>query len=355
LSSGRRATYSRGLPKVGVGRRGAATYAISGVYIQSTAAVVGPKEGQGPFGHAFDRVWADEGTRYPSFEKAEQGLLQEAYEIALKKRGFEWHDIQLVIGGDLLDQVISTNFVARSHQRPLAGIFSACATFAEGMGLGAILVGAADVATVMVSSVSHHATAERQFRFPLELGYQRTPTAAWTATAAGVAILGQTPTPLAVEAVTLGRVVDFGGKDPNDMGSAMAPAAYDTIMQHLQDMGQRLTDFDAIYTGDLGHFGLRMLQAYGEQLGTPFGSELHDCGRELYDQKSQDTHNGGSGPGCSASVFAGPLVGKLTSGEWTRLMLVATGALYSPTTYQQGETIPCIAHAIQISRRGIHA
>ncbi|MCY0877635.1 MAG: stage V sporulation protein AD [Firmicutes bacterium] len=334
---------------------GAATYAVSGVYIQSTASVVGPKEGHGPFRGQFDRVWEDEGSHAASFEKAEQQLLAEAYAIALQKGGLRWEDIQLVIGGDLLDQVITTNFVARSHGRPLAGIFAACATFTEGLGLGALLVGGADVGTVMVSAVSHHATAERQFRFPLELGYQRTPTSAWTATAAGAVVLSQAAAPLAVESVTFGRVVDLGGKDPNDMGSAMAPAAYDTIMQHLKDMGQELRDFDAIYTGDLGHFGLTMLKAYGERQGTPFGAELHDCGRELYDRDRQDTHNGGSGPGCSASVFSGPLTRKLMAGEWHRLLLVATGALYSPTTYQQGETIPCIAHAIQISRGRAHA
>ncbi len=332
---------------------GLATYRTSGVFVLGTGAVVGPKEGHGPLGPHFDRVWEDERQGHKSFEQAEQALLAEAYDVALQKALARWSDIELVLGGDLLDQIVSTNFNARQHGRPLAGLFSACATFTEGLGLGALLIAGGGMNTVMVSASSHHQTAERQFRFPLELGYQRTPTAAWTSTAAGAVVLGSKSGPLAVEAVTLGRVVDIGAQDPNDMGSAMAPAAFDTIQQHLKDTGQKPGDFTKIFTGDLGHFGIRMLTAYAESKGLRFGSELDDCGRSLYDAESQDTHNGGSGPGCSASVFAGPLARRLASGEWERLLLVATGALFSPTTSQQGESIPSIAHAVSIrARRG---
>ncbi|MDA8206171.1 MAG: stage V sporulation protein AD [Thermaerobacter sp.] len=333
---------------MGIKRVGRETYRPDSVYVTATGAVVGPKEGQGPLGGEFDRIWQDEIRNFSSFEKAEQGLLREAYEEAMGKAGRSWEDIDLVLGGDLLDQTISTNFAARDHTRPLAGVFSACATFTEAMGLGALLLGGGGLRRVLVSASSHHSTAERQFRFPLELGYQRPPTAAWTATAAGAAVLEREAGPIRVEAVTLGRVIDIGGKDPNDMGSAMAPAAYDTISRHLSNSGSSTKDYDAIFTGDLGHFGLKMLTRYAQERGLVFGSELDDCGRALYSQDDQDTHNGGSGPGCSASVFAGPLARRLTQGRLTRILLVATGALFSPTTFQQGETIPCIAHAVEL-------
>ena len=329
-------------------RLGPASFQVAGVYIQGTAAVVGPKEGEGPLGKEFDRVWAQESGQSGSFEKAEQVLLTQAYEEALRKSGLSWSEIDLVLGGDLLDQTISTNFAARQHERPLAGLFSACATFTEALGMGALLVADGGVGKALVSASSHHATAERQFRFPLELGYQRPPTAAWTATAAGAAVLGPEPRSIAVRGVTFGRVVDMGGKDPNDMGSAMAPAAFDTIQRHLRETRTHTEDYDLIATGDLGHFGIQVLQTYSRAHGLVFGPELDDCGRSLYDQKRQDTHNGGSGPGCSASVFAGPIARQLAKGRLKRVLLVATGALFSPTTYQQGESIPCIAHAVQL-------
>lgn len=331
-------------------RVGDTSYRMSGVYVLGTGSVVGPKEGNGPLGQDFDRVWTDDVRDFPTFEKAEQGLLAEAYDEAISRAGCGWSDIDLVLGGDLLDQTVTTNFAARTHQRPLAGLFAACATFTEALGLGAMLVAGGGIRTVLASASSHHSTAERQFRFPLELGYQRPPTAAWTATAAGAAVVGERRSAIAVEAVTLGRVIDIGGKDPNDMGSAMAPAAFDTIRRHLDNTHSVLRDYDAVFTGDLGHFGIAMLRDYGQDHGLKFGEELDDCGRSLYQQGSQDTHNGGSGPGCSASVFAGPLARRLTEGKLTRLLLVATGALFSPTTYQQGESIPCIAHAVQLVR-----
>lgn len=330
-------------------RRGA-TYTFSNVYLESSGSVVGPKEGKGPLGSLFDVVWEDERSSCNSFEKAELALLQQSYGVALHKAKREWHEIDFVVGGDLLDQIITTNFAARQHQRPLIGLFSACASFSEAMGIGAVLLSGHGTERVMVSASSHHSTAERQFRFPLELGYQRTPTAAWTATAAGCAILSRKPSPIKVEAATFGRVIDLGGQDANDMGSAMAPAAFDTIKQHMADMDREPASYDAIYTGDLGHFGLEMLRRYAEPTALHFGDELDDCGRSLYDASTQDTHNGGSGPGCSASVFAGPLVTRLMDRQWERLLLVATGALFSPTTFQQGETIPCIAHAVALSR-----
>lgn len=332
-------------------RKGMMTYAVDGVSVESSASVVGPKEGQGPLGDWFDVVWADDTAGETSFERSERKLLETSQAVALKKLELEWNAVDLVMGGDLLDQIVTTNFVARDHNRPLTGLFSACAVFTEGIGLAALLLGGGAMQRIMVSAVSHHLTAERQFRFPIELGYQRPPTAAWTATAAGTTILAKGPGDVLVEAVTLGRVVDWGGKDPNDMGSAMAPAAVATIRQHLDDTETSPSDYDAIYTGDLGYFGVQLARRLAEQEGIDLGPRFNDCGLSLYDRGRQDVHNGGSGPGCSASVFSGPLMSFLKTGQWQRLLLVATGALFSPTTYQQGETIPCIAHAVSLIRK----
>lgn len=336
---------------MGVERVGRYTYRTTGVAIAGTGSVVGPKEGQGPLRAYFDRVWDDEIQGETSFERAERRLLQESQEVALDRAHWAWDDVDAAIGGDLLDQIVSTNFAGRQHGRPLLGLFSACAVFTEALGLGAILLSSAPMKRVLVSAVSHHMAAERQFRYPIELGVQRSPTAAWTATAAGSAALQAGPGELVVESVTFGRVVDFGSKDPNDMGSAMAPAAFDTIARHLEDTKQRPQDYDAIYTGDLGDLGIRLLEALGDRQDLPLAGSVDDCGRSLYDLKRQDVHNGGSGPGCSAGVFCGPLAKRLEAGDLNRLLLVATGALFSPTTYQQGDTIPCIAHAVAIQRQ----
>lgn len=337
---------------MGIKQLAAGSYGIDGVYIQGAAAVAGPKEGRGPLGPYFDRVWASENPRGGSFEQAERELLRESQETVLQKTGMTWADIDLAVGGDLLDEIISTNFAAREHARPLAGLFSACAVFAEALAAGAAMVGGGGPRTVLVSAVSHNKAAERQYRYPIELGYQRTPTAAWTATAAGSVVLADRPAPLAIEAATFGRVIDFGLKDPNDLGSAMAPAAVDTIGRHLDALGCSVSDYDAIFTGDLGQLGVQLAVALLERGGRPPGNRLDDCGRSLYHLDSQDVHNGGSGPGCSASVFSGYLVGSLMSGRFRRLLLVATGALFSPTTYQQGESIPAIAHAVSVVHRG---
>lgn len=317
-----------------------------------SSAVVGPKEGAGPLHDHFDRIWEDEGRDYPSYEKAEQALLAEAEEVALTKAGLTWSDIDVVIGGDLLDQLISTNFDARHHQRPVLGVFSACASFTEALATAALMMQSqVGPHQAVVSAVSHHLSAERQFRFPLELGYQRAPTASWTATAAGVAILRTDPSPLQIEAVTLGRVVDWGAKDPNDMASAMAPAAVDTIRRHLQAQNESVDDYDAIVTGDLGDFGVTLARHLAEtEYNITLTDKLDDCGRMLYDRNRQDVHNGGSGPGCSASVFSSYWFDQLRSAAATRLLLVATGALFSPKSYQQGETIPAIAHAVAVAR-----
>lgn len=333
-------------------REGDSTYRVEGAYLAETYSVVGPMEGRGPLRKYFHRIWTDEGSRFRSFERAERQLLAEVQDGVVGAMGIGWDDVDLVLGGDLLDQLISTNFAAREHSRPLWGLFSACATFSEGMGLAGLLVGAGGPRRVVVSAVSHHLAAERQFRFPLELGYQRAPTASWTATAAGAAIVSRDPAPLRVEAATVGRVVDWGLANPNDMASAMAPAAVDTIRRHLEALGERPADYDAIVTGDLGAFGVELARHLAAEEFNLDLSGLQDCGVLLYDPKTQDVHNGASGTGCSASVFASYLVHQLRHGVWRRILLVATGALFSPTSYGQGETVPAIAHAVAVGRGG---
>ncbi len=332
---------------------GEASYRTAEAYIAETAACVGRKEGEGPLGQYFDVVWRDEGEAFSSFEKAEQALLAQTQDTALAKASRAWSDVDLVIGGDLMDQLIATDFEGRRHQRPLVGLFSACASFTEALAVGASTVGRKGPRTVLVAASSHHLTAERQFRFPLELGYQRTPTASWTATAAGAVLLVAEPTPVVVDAVTFGRVVDWGSKDANDMASAMAPAAVDTIQRHLDALGEAVEAYDAIVTGDLGVFGMKLAAHLAHtEYHFDLGTNLEDCGHLLYDIERQDVHNGGSGAGCAASVFSGYLYRHLRTGRWRRILLAATGALFSPTSSQQGESIPAIAHAVSFSRHG---
>ncbi len=337
-----------------VHRHSSSSYSFDNVIIQSQAAVVGPVEGDGPLAQYFDRIWPSELNNHPSSEKAELALLIEAQNVALTKARIEWPNVDLVMGGDLLDQLIATNFAAREHERPLAGLFSACAVFAESLGFGAMMIAGGGPKTVLAAACSHHQSAERQFRYPLELGYQKAPTAAWTSTAAGACVLAEDNSvkdgSLVIEAVTFGHVIDWGEKNPNDMATAMTPAAFDTIKRHLRDMQRDISYYDQVYTGDLGVMGIRLLDAMARQEGLNWSRYISDCGKSLYDIERQDVHNGGSGPGCSASVFSGFLCHQLQHREFHRILLVSTGALFSPKSYLQGESIPAIAHAVAVSR-----
>jgi stage V sporulation protein AD len=333
-------------------RQGPFTYGFAGVAVQAVATVVGPLEGQGPLGPGFDRVWPDNLGQQASFEKAERELLVQSQRLALEKGGYGVEDVDLFMGGDLLDQLITTNFAGRTHGRPLVGLFSACATFTEGLALAAMTVAGGGPRRVLVSVASHHLAAERQFRYPVELGNQRPPTAAWTATAAGSAVVGRGDGPVRVTAATLGAVVDLGQQDPNFMAAAMVPAALWTIRHHLEASGRRPHEYDRILTGDLGAVGRQLLVAYAAQeAGLDLEPVLDDCGLLLYDRARQDVHNGASGAGCAAAVFGAAVFPRL-SRDWRRVLLVATGALYSPTSYQQGESIPGIAHAVELEQGG---
>jgi stage V sporulation protein AD len=333
----------------GIEAVGRSSFAVRGAYVHGSGTVVGPKESAGPLRGRFDRQWQDGTADAISFEAAERELVLTAVATAREKAGWAAEQVDLCLGGDLLNQLYSTNFAARQHQIPLLGLFSACATFAEAVGLGAMLVASGGPRRVVAVTASHHLAAERQFRYPVELGYQRGPTASWTATAAGALLVGREPRSVAVRGMTVGRVVDLGRKDPMDMGTAMAPAAYDTIRRHLAAFGRKPQDYDRILTGDLGRVGSPVLVDLLEPEAPGFDAVHDDCGRLMY-ADDQDVHNGGSGAGLVGAVFCAWALPALEAGDWQRVLLVATGALFSPTSYQQGESIPCVAHAVEFER-----
>ena len=316
--------------------------------IASSATVVGPFEAQGPLGPLFDRVVQDDLCGEKSYERAELCLLRGAVELLLDRAEVSATDVDLLIGGDLLDQITTTNFAGRDLGVPLLGVYSACATTSESLLLGALAVTSKAASTVVCATASHHLSAERQYRFPLELAVQRAPTAQWTATGGAAFLLGRNDEGLArIVAATVGTVQDYGLKDPNNMGAAMAPAAADTILRHFRARGQASRDYDLILTGDLARAGLPLLEELLGEEGERPAHRLQDAGVLLYDP-SQDVHAGGSGAACSALVLASLVLPRLRRGELRRVLLVATGSLHSPRSYQQGETIPTVAHAVEL-------
>ena len=313
------------------------------------AACVGPKEGEGPLGALFDRVTEDELYGQQSFELAERQMVLDAVRMAVRKASLRESDIQFLLGGDLLNQIISASFAARELAVPFIGLYGACSTMSEGLCLGSMLLDGGHATHLVCAASSHFCTAERQYRFPLEYGNQRTPTAQWTVTGAGATVLSLSPPvpPMArITHVCMGRVVDLGVKDANNMGAAMAPAAADTLLALFEDTRTASSDYDLIVTGDLGRVGHDLLLKLMEEQGMPLRkSACQDCGLMIYEE-SQDPHAGGSGCGCSASVLNAHLLPMLQRGELHRIIFMATGALLSPTSSLQGESIPGIAHAV---------
>ena len=312
------------------------------------AAVVGKKEGEGPLGRYFDYIFEDTTLGEKTWEKAESALQREAFTRALDKAGLSPSQLHFLFAGDLLNQNIASTFGMRESNVPLLGQFGACSTMAQTLSMASIFVdsGAADLCAAVTSS--HFCTAERQFRFPLEYGGQRTPTAQWTATASGCAIVGMGGN-VHVEEVCIGKVNDLGVTDANNMGAAMAPAAADTIYNFLTDTATTPDDYDLIVTGDLSAVGSELLSELLERKGIRLGSKHADCGLMIYDRDKQDVHAGGSGCGCAASVLCSYLLGKLERKELRNILFVATGALMSPTSSQQGESIPGIAHLVHLT------
>ena len=315
------------------------------VYLLSHGCCVGRKEREGPLAGRFDQAGQDNWFGETTWEKSECRMVQLACRTAIKKAGLHPHQIGCALGGDLLNQCVSTSFAMRTLGTPFLGLYGACSTMAESMLLGAVLVGAGLERTVLCSASSHFCSAERQYRYPLEYGGQRTPTAQWTATAAGAVILTDAPTKVAVTALQPGRIFDPGVKDAANMGAAMAQSAFETIHRFLRDTGTGPEDYDLIVTGDLSAVGKGIVLELFRDEGIELRSVYDDCGMMLYDG-TQDVHAGGSGCGCSAAVLCAYLLPALEQGLLKKVLFCGTGALLSPLTTNQGETIPGICHAV---------
>lgn len=318
--------------------------------IMATAAIVGPKEGEGPLASYFDMVQKDDYFGQESFEKAESKFVEETVKKAIEKSGIGADGMDYLLAGDLLNQIISSSFAARSLQIPYLGVYGACSTMAESLSIGAMLIDGGYADHVVCATSSHFSSAERQYRFPLEQGVQRPPYAQWTVTGSGAAVLSSKGSGPYITHVTTGKVVDFGIKDANNMGAAMAPAAVDTISAHFKETGRKPDYYDLIVTGDLATVGKDITTDLLLKEGYNMGSVYNDCGCMIFDNEKQDTHSGGSGCGCSAVVLNGYIYKKLMSGELKKVLFIATGALLSPISAWQGESIPCVAHAIAIEK-----
>lgn len=317
------------------------------------AAVCGKKEAAGPLARDFDQTFLDSYLNQKSWEKAESMLQTEATNLAIRKAGLQKQDINMVFAGDLLNQCISSSFAARGTSIPFLGLYGACSTMAESLLLAAAFVDAGFADTAAALTSSHFASAERQYRFPLGYGGQRTPTAQWTVTGSGCCIVGKSGHGPRIEAATIGKIQDYGIKDANNMGAAMAPAAIDTLQAHFRDLRRVPSDYDLIVTGDLGMLGRTIVLDQFRRIGVDLSPVYNDCGLLIFDTKSQDVHAGGSGCGCGASVLCGYLLDRLEKRELRRLLFCATGALLSPTSSWQGESIPGVCHAVAITAEGV--
>lgn len=316
--------------------------------ITAWASVAGKKEGDGPLKDAFDLVCEDTYCGEKTWEQAEKRFQQLALETLLKKANLAITDLDVVFSGDLLNQCIGSSFTLRNQNIAHFGLYGACSTMAESLLLSAMTVNAgyADRAVAMTSS--HFASSERQYRFPLGYGGQRTPTAQWTVTGSGAALVCDSGSGPVIESGTIGTVTDLGIQDANNMGAAMAPAAFETIRQHFDDLSLAPEDFDMVVTGDLGQLGKELLMELFEREGIPVSGVLADCGVMVFDNAIQDVHAGGSGCGCSAVTLCSQLLNRLHCGKMQSLLFCGTGALLSPTSTQQGLPIPGICHAVSI-------
>jgi len=316
--------------------------------IIASAAVGGPFEAQSPLADDFDEFYDDLWLGQESFEKAEVKLLQYACEKALEKAGLKPEDINFLLSGDLDNQITSSSFAARGLRIPYLGVFGACSTSMEGLAIASKLIDNNGANYVMAATASHNAAAEKQFRYPTEYGAQKPPTAQWTVTGAGAALVAQQGSGPKVICATIGRVVDMGLTDPFNMGAAMAPAAVDTIEAHFRDLNIDASQYDLIATGDLGRVGHKIAGDLLQEKGIDIPKEkLTDCGVIMY-KSDQPVFAGASGCACAATATYGHFINRMKRGELKKILVVATGALLSPMSYQQKETIPCIAHAVAI-------
>ena len=316
------------------------------VTVEAHAAVVGKKEGEGPLRDCFDHIATDIFFGENTFEKAESKFVSQAINLTLKKAGLKPDAIDLLFGGDLLNQCIGTSYGIRSFEIPFLGLYGACSTMAESLALASVTLSCGQISRAIAVTSSHYYSAERQYRFPIEYGGQRPPTAQWTVSGSGAVLLKHGGRGVRVTSVTIGKMSDFGITDANNMGPAMAPAFVDTLKTHLKDTHRKVSDYDLILSGDLGSFGMEMARELAQDEGIFLGDNYADCGCLMFDLKRQDVHAGGSGCGCSATVFCGAILPRLESGKYRRVLLISTGALMSPTAIQQGESICGIAHAV---------
>ena len=333
-----------------VKRIGAGTLVFESVpRIAGFAAVAGKKESEGPLKGLFDMVISDSRGGEETFEDAESRFQREAARLAMKKSGLRAEDIDYVFAGDLLNQCVGSSFGLKEFNIPYLGQYGACSTMAQNLAVGAVFTESGAAKNALCVTSSHFCAAERQYRFPLEYGAVRTPTAQWTVTAAGACVIGSAGD-IGIKAATAGKIADMQITDANNMGAAMAAAAADTILRFLRDTDTALTDYDALFTGDLGEVGSDILRDLLRREGVDIGGIHNDCGLMIFDREAQDVHAGGSGAGCCASVLCSKLLPDIQSGALKNILFVATGALLSATTAQQGKSIPSVAHLINIIR-----
>ncbi len=335
------------------------------VYVAGMASIAGKKEGEGPLKNGIDVVEQDPMFGAENWEEAESAMQKQAADLALEKGNIHRKDVRYLFAGDLLGQLIATSFGTVDLEIPLFGLYGACSTMGEALSLGAMCVNAGYADKVLALASSHYATAEKQFRFPLGYGNQRPQSSTWTVTGCGAVVLaGGKPEEqsgedqengqgrVRITGITTGKMVDLGAKDSMNMGAAMAPAAWDTIMQNFEDFGVDETYYDKIITGDLGEIGQKILLDFMKSKGHDLTGKHMDCGLEIYDNGSQDTHSGGSGCGCSAVTLCAYILPQLLSGEWKRVLFMPTGALLSTVSFNEGQSIPGIAHAVILERCG---
>lgn len=318
------------------------------VYLISSASVVGKKEGEGPLGSAFDMICDDDKFGEDTWEMAESTLQKEALTLAMGKGNLKNEDVRYLFAGDLLGQNIATSFGLMDYEIPLFGLYGACSTAGESLSLASMCVGAGYAKTVAALTSSHFASAEKQFRFPLEYANQRPVSATWTVTGSGAFLLSCKKGDVRIAGVTTGKIVDMGIKDSMNMGAAMAPAAADLITRHLEDFNRKPSDYDKIVTGDLGYVGQEILIDLLKKKEIDISGVHEDCGILIYDKEKQGTGSGGSGCGCSAVTLSAHYLPQLKEGSLKRILFVPTGALLSTVSFNEGQSVPGIAHGVVI-------
>lgn len=315
-------------------------------FLISSGSIVGKKEGEGPLGNLFDVVGGDDLFGEKTWEAAESTMQKEACLLALGKAHVTPEEVRYIYGGDLLRQGIATSMGMEALQIPMFGLYGACSTSGEALALSSMAVAAGYGDLMLAVTSSHFGSAEKEFRFPLGYATQRPLSAHWTVTGSGAFLVGTRKSHVRISGVTVGKIVDYGLKDSQNMGACMAPAACDTIIQNLEDFERKESDYDRIITGDLGYVGQSILFDLIRKKGKDIKPNHMDCGMVIFDQKKQDTHAGGSGCGCAATTLASYVLPKLEKGEWKRILFVPTGALMSTVSFNEGESVPGIAHGI---------